>query len=197
MCTWDAYVKFAREPEFRTVDDNARITLDHQVYRVTDELRGERVEVWKGVFDTGVYIQDKGGTIHGPYELEPGPIPFGTFRRWRKTERDRRLEKVEGLAQNITISREAIARDRRSVEDRGRVYDLRSIPFAQPVGLLPENYASFKEARRGIYDQFGIPLGELSDDLLEAIEMILRETLNRREVYRRVKELFTQFGIGG
>lgn len=197
MCSWETYVTFAREPEYRTVDDHARITLDHQVYRVTDELRGERVEVWKGVFDTSVYIQDKGGTIHGPYELESGPIPFGTYRRLRKTERDRRLEKVEDLANNISIPREALTRDRRSAEDRQRVYDLRSIPFAQPVGLLPESYASFKDARRGIYDQFGIPLGELSDDMIEAINGILQETLNRREVYRRVKELFTQSGVGG
>jgi hypothetical protein len=54
-----------------------------------------------------------------------------------------------------------------------------------------------KEARRGIYAQFGIPLGELSDEVLEAIDEILRETLNRREVYRRIKELFTQRGVGG
>jgi hypothetical protein len=116
---------------------------------------------------------------------------------WRKTERDRQLEKVEALAQSISIPREAMARDRRSPADRGRVYDLRSIPFAPPVGLLPENYASFKEARRGIYEQFGIPLGKLSDDVLEAIDQILQETLNRREVYRRVKELFTQYRVGG
>ncbi len=59
MCSWETYATFAREPEYRRVDDNSRITLDHQVYRVTGELRGERVEVWKGVFDTGIYIQDK------------------------------------------------------------------------------------------------------------------------------------------
>lgn len=54
-----------------------------------------------------------------------------------------------------------------------------------------------KEARRGIYAEFGIPLGELSDEALGAIDEILRETLNRREVYRRIKELFTQHNIGG
>jgi hypothetical protein len=197
MCSWETYVTFAREPEYRTVDEHARITLDHQVYRVTDELMGERVEVWKGVFDTGIYLQDKGGTIHGPYEPESGPLSFGSYRRWRKTERDRQLEKVEVLAQNISIPRQTMVRDRRSPFDQERVYDLRSIPFAPPVGLLPENYASSKEARRGIYEQFGIPLGELSDAMLEAIDRILQETLNRREVYRQVKELFTRYRVGG
>jgi hypothetical protein len=197
MCPWETYVTFAREPEHRSVDDNSRITLDHQVYRVTGELRGERVEVWKGVFDTGIYIQDKGGNTHGPYAPEPGAIPFGTFRRWRKTEQDRRLEKVEQLAQKIAIPRESLFRDRRSEQERGRVYDLRSTPFPQPLGLLSENYGSIKEARRGIYTQFGVPLGELSDEVLDAIDEILRETLNRREIYRRIKELFAQNPIGG
>jgi hypothetical protein len=197
MCSWETYATFAREPEFRTVDDNSRITLDHQVYRVTGELRGERVEVWKGVFDTGIYIQDKGGNTHGPYAPESGAIPFGTYRRWRKTEQDRRLDKVEQMAQQIAIPRESLFRDRRSEEERGRLYDLRSTPFPQPLGMLSENYDSMKEARRGIYVQFGIPLGELSDEVLGEIDEILRETLNRREVYRRIKELFTQHGIGG
>jgi hypothetical protein len=197
MCSWETYARFAREPEYRTVDDNSRITLDHQVYRVTGELRGERVEVWKGVFDNVIYIQDKGGNNHGPYPPESGAIPFGTFRRWRKTEQDRELEKVERLAQQITIPRETLFRDRRSEEERGRAYDLRSTPFPQPVGMWSENYGSMKEARRGIYAQFGIPLGELSDEVLGAIDEILRETLNRREVYRRTKELFAQHRIGG
>ena len=197
MCSWETYATFAREPEYRTVDDNSRIALDHQIYRVSPELRGERVEVWKGVFDPGIYVQDKGGATHGPYAPESGAIPLGTYRRWRKTEQDRRLEKVEQMAQQIAIPRETLFRDRRSEEERSRVYDLRSTPFPQPVGLWSENYGSMKEARRGIYAQFGIPLGELSDEVLGAIDEILRETLNRREVYRRIKELFTQYRIGG
>src|SRR5262249_18259372 len=117
--------------------------------------------------------------------------------RWKKTERDKRLEKVEAIAQNISIPREAMSGDRRSAGDRNRVFDLRSIPFSQPVGFLSENYASLKEPRRGLHEQSGIPLGKLSDEVLEAIDRILNETLNRREVYARVKDLFTQQGIGG
>lgn len=107
MCSWETYTTFAREPVYRTVGDDRRITLDHQTYQVTDEIIGERVEVWKGVFDTGIYVKDKAGTIHGPYEPESGPLPFGTYRRWRKTERDRRLENIERLAGSVSIARDA------------------------------------------------------------------------------------------
>jgi hypothetical protein len=197
MCSWETYCTFAREPEFRTVSLDGRISLDNRIYLVTAELVGERVEVWKGVFDRGIYVQDQGGAIHGPYPPESGTIPFGTYRRWRKTERDRRLEKVEQLAAGLSIPRESMSQDGRTAEERGRSFELRSIPFANPSGLLPENYSSIKEARRGIFEHFGIPLATLPDTVLGAIEAILRETLNRRDVYRRVKALFQQHDLGG
>jgi hypothetical protein len=197
MCAWETYCTFAREPEFRTIGLDGRISLDNRIYRVTAELIGERVEVWKGVFDLGVYVQDQGGTLHGPYEPESGTIPLGTYRHWRKTERDKRIEKVEQLAEGLSIPRETMSRDRRSEETRGRRFNLASIPFANPVGLAPECYASMKEARRGIFEQFGIPLATLPDTVLTALEAILAETLNRREIYRRVKALFHQQAIRG
>ena len=43
-------------------------------------------------------------------------------------------------------------------EERRRSFYLPSVPFANPIGLLPEQYASIKEARRGILGHFGIPL---------------------------------------
>lgn len=77
------------------------------------------------------------------------------------------------------------------------MFDLRSVPFAPPIGLLSESFLSAKEARRGIYEQFGVPLASLPDEILEAISAVLSETLNRREVYRRVKELFAHHEAGG
>jgi hypothetical protein len=53
-----------------------------------------------------------------------------------------------------------------------------------------------KDARRGIFGHFGIPLATLPEPVLEAIEAILRETLNRRDVYRRVKALLQQHHVG-
>jgi hypothetical protein len=197
MCPWETYCTFAREPEFRTVGLDGRISLDNRIYRVTAELIGERVEVWKGVFDLGVYVQDQGGSIHGPYEPESGTIPLGTYRRWRKTERDKRIEKVEHWAEGLSIPRAAMSRDRRSEEACSRRFNLPSIPFANPLGLVPECYASIKEARRGIFEHFGIPLAILPDTVLATIAAILAETLDRREVYRRVKALFHQHAIGG
>jgi hypothetical protein len=197
MCSFETYSTFAREPELRTVGLDGRISLDNRTYLVTAELIGERVEVWKGVFDLGIYVQDKVGTLYGPFEPQSGTIPFGTHRRWRKTERDKSLEKIEQMAKVLAIPRESMSRDRRSEEQKSKIFELRSIPFTNCIGLLPENYSSMKEARRGIFQQFGVPLAKLPDAVLEAIDAILQETLNRREVFRRVKELFKQYEVGG
>ena len=49
-------------------------------------------------------------------------------------------------------------------KDRGLKSDVvceptcRCLQAATPIGLLPEQYASMKEARRGIFGHFGIPL---------------------------------------
>lgn len=197
MCSWETYCTFAREPEFRTVALDGSISLDNQSYQVTAELIGERVEVWKGVFDKGIYVQDKEGILHGPFEIQTGTIELGTYRRWRKTERDKRIEKIEQMASDISIPREALTRDRRTEEEKTKVFTLPSITFVSPIGMLSENYSSSKEARRGIFQQFGIALATLSDECLKDIEKILEQTLNRREVYRLVKDLFKEYKVGG
>jgi hypothetical protein len=141
-------------------------------------------------------VQDQGAAINGPYAPESGTIPFGTYRRWPKTERDRRLEKVEHLAEGLSIPRASMSRDWRTAEERSRSFDLRSVPFANPIGLLPEQYASMMDARRGIIGHFGIPLATLPEPVLGAIEGILHETLHRRDVYHRVKALLQQHHLG-
>ncbi|KAF0197155.1 MAG: hypothetical protein FD167_5823, partial [bacterium] len=35
------------------------------------------------------------------------------------------------------------------------------------------------------------------DEILEEITFILSQTLNRREIYQRVKHIFKQFSLGG
>jgi hypothetical protein len=103
---------------------------------------------------------------------------------------------VEHLAEGIAIPRASMSRDWRTAEERSRSFDLRSVPFANPIGLLPEQYASMKDARRGIFGHFGIPLATLPEPVLGAIEAILHETLHRRDVYHRVKALLQQHHLG-
>jgi len=50
-----------------------------------------------------------------------------------------------------------MSRDWRTAEEGRRSFDLRSIPFANPIGRLPEQDTSMKEARRGMFGHFGIP----------------------------------------
>jgi hypothetical protein len=50
-----------------------------------------------------------------------------------------------------------MSQDWRTAEERRRSFARRAIPFAHPIGLLPEQYTSMKDARRGIFGPCGIP----------------------------------------
>lgn len=197
MCNWQTYCMFAREGEIRTVALDCSVSVDNKSYITIPELVGEKVEVWKGIFDNSLYVKDQSGNIYGPFTSKDSTIEFNTYRRWRKTEQEKRVEKVEELAAHISIGRENFLIDRRTEEQKNTQFQLASTPFVNPVGLLPDSYTSAKEARRGIFQQFGIPLGQLSDEVLEEINFILSQTLNRREIYQRIKHLFKQFSLGG
>ena len=77
------------------------------------------------------------------------------------------------MASDISIPRQAMTRDRRTEQQQNKVFVLPSIAFVSPIGMLSENYSSTKEARRGIFHQFGIALATLSDECLKDIEEIL------------------------
>jgi hypothetical protein len=51
MCSWERFCTFAREPERRKVDSDARVRADGIVYVVDPELAGETVLLWWGLFD--------------------------------------------------------------------------------------------------------------------------------------------------
>ena len=74
----------------------------------------ERTEdVWHGYVPDVVPGQLYGYRVHGPYEPESSTIPLGTYRRWRKTERDKRIEKVEHSSDRFTTKLETLEPGRR------------------------------------------------------------------------------------
>ena len=76
--------------------------------------------------------------------------------RLRDPERRTLVVRTAFLAEGLSIPRASMSRDWRTAEEHSRSFDLRSVPFANPIGLLPEQYASMKDARRGIFGHFGI-----------------------------------------
>jgi hypothetical protein len=74
------------------------LPLTHGVrYRVDEELVGQAVVLWWGLFDDELFVEH-GGQKYGPYRPVGGPIPFDRYWAFRKTMAERRAERVEALA---------------------------------------------------------------------------------------------------
>jgi len=74
MCAWEQFCRFAREPERRKVDIDARVSVGGTAYEVDPNLAGETVLLLWGLFDNDLYVE-YGGERTGPYCPVSGPIP--------------------------------------------------------------------------------------------------------------------------
>lgn len=93
MCSWDRYCQMAREPSERKVGSDAHITLDGISYQLCGEMAGETVIVQFGLFDQEIYIEF-GGEKKGPFYPSDGPISLGSFRSFKKTSKEMKLDEL-------------------------------------------------------------------------------------------------------
>ena len=76
-------------------------------YAVDPELAGETVLLWWGLFDQDLYVEHH-ERRYGPYHPVTGPIPLHRYRRMKKTTREKRTERIEALAYQLTLPRSAL-----------------------------------------------------------------------------------------
>jgi hypothetical protein len=107
MCDWGHFCTFAREPERRQVGIDARILVEGTSYAVDPELAGETVVLWWGLFDQELYVEHD-ARRYGPYHPVAGPIPLHRYRRVKKTSLEKRTERIEALAYQLTLPRAAL-----------------------------------------------------------------------------------------
>lgn len=193
MCSWERFCSFAREPESRTISSDARASVDGVSYQVDEELTGQEVVLWLGIFDDQLYVEFEGRKF-GPYQPVAGPIPLNRYRSFRKTEIQKRAEKVEELAAKLALPREALTQDPRVRELRMiRLPD--DVPvrdFEDPDPFNELRFSSILAAKRAIASSLGFPLARLGKDDLERIDVILNSTLVKVRVMAMVKALFNR-----
>jgi hypothetical protein len=106
MCSWERYCTFAREPERRKVDSNARVSARGVEYEVDVALAGENVMLWWGLFDQELYIEHSDQRF-GPYLPVGGPIPLHKFRSFKKSAAQSRTERIDALASKLSVKQRA------------------------------------------------------------------------------------------
>ncbi|KPA17051.1 integrase, catalytic region [Candidatus Magnetomorum sp. HK-1] len=115
MCDWERYSTFAREPETRTVDSDAKISINNLRYDVDTCLAGKKVKIWLGIFDKELFVENDGERF-GPYLPSGGPIPLHKYRSFKKNDNQVRTERIEKLSKDISLPKTALERNEDIIE---------------------------------------------------------------------------------
>lgn len=96
MCNWERFSALAREPETRKVGNDACVTINGIKYQLSNELDGFIVTLLRGIFDNELHVEYE-GKKHGPFYPANGPIPFGQYRPFKKSHREKHADRIESL----------------------------------------------------------------------------------------------------
>ena len=190
MCSWKRFCTFAREPEKRKVGIDARITVDGVAYEVEPDLAGEKVILWWGLFDSELYIEHQ-ETRYGPYAPIGKPIPLHSYRSFKKTATEKRSERIEALAKQLTLPDSALETvNLPTLKDNLIPFPVQS--FVDPDPFEELEFKNVIAAKVAISDYLVKPLAKLTPEQMAHLEEILSQTLNKKEVMREIKDYFNR-----
>ncbi len=184
MCGWDRFCTFAREPERRTVGSDAQVSIDGTAYQLDSDLAGEKVILWWGIFDNELFVEFK-ERRYGPYSPSGGPIPLHRYRKFKKSELDKKADRVEALSAKLVLPKAAMEG---GADFSLTVHSRQMQPFDDPDPFQEFTYPNTVAAKKAIYDFLGKPLATLEQEKLEKIDSILNETLQKNKIMEQIKE---------
>ena len=193
MCDWERFSTLAREPETRTVGQDACVSINGVKYQLSGELAGLSVTLLWGIFDNELRVEHEGKN-YGPFYPFAGPIPFGQYRPFKKNHREKYADKIDCLAKELSIPREALNNSdplTQKILIALAENKQPSIPFTQPNPFEQTQFSNPIEAKTAISRWLGYPLGKLLPEQLIKINEIVEETLDKQVVMAQVKQLFT------
>lgn len=180
MCSWERFCAFAREPERRQVGVDARLSVEGTQYEVDPELAGETVMLWWGLFDSELYVEHR-EKRYGPYHPVRGPIPLHRYRRFKQTQMQQRADRIEALAAELALPREALA-DASLALPLAVERPVPEVPFADPDPFQEFTYPSAIAAKLAIADEIAMPLAKLPLETIAEIDAFLAQTLRKADI---------------
>ncbi|MEA1053440.1 IS481 family transposase [Lamprobacter modestohalophilus] len=184
MCSWERFCTFAREPERRKVGVDARVSLDGVAYEVDPDLAGEEVVLWWGIFDNELYVE-RGDQRYGPYTPVGGPIPLHRYRSFKKTKTQRRTERIEALAEQLTLPESVWGGVAPAAATRPAPM---AVAFVDPDPFQELSYPNPVAAKRAIADYLNVPLAKLPAEAMDQLDAALADSLRKADVidYARI-----------
>ncbi len=192
MCSWERFCTFAREPERRTVDGTAQISVDGICYEVSPDLAGETVILWWGLFDTQLFVEFNEEKF-GPYYPVGEPVSFNQFRRFKKTKYEERGERITALANKLELPRSALEGVQNLEFSAIKSEDYNSatsITFQDPDPFQEFTYPDVLSAKRAIAEYIGQPLTKLMPEQRDFICTLLEEILSKKIIIEQVDVYF-------
>ena len=201
MCSWDRFRTFAREPEQRKADSNACVGIDGIRYQLSHDMAGQDITLLWGIFDNELYVEFN-DEKQGPFYPEEGAIPFGKFRKHKKSSVELKADRIGELAKTISLPRSALSGINGSDQAllaQANIVQMekpKSMPFDNSPFLQPTTFKNKLDAKTAIADYLGKPLSRLTDPQIVAINTILDETLDKKTVLDKIRAYFTLSSAG-
>jgi hypothetical protein len=196
MCSWERFRTFAREPEQRKADSNGCVGIDGIRFQLSHEMAGQEVTLLWGLFDNELYVEFN-NEKQGPFYPEEGPIPFGKFRKHKKSSVEIKADRIGQLAKAISLPRSALSDSKSSDQallTQANILHLEkpnSTPFDDNPFLQTATFKNKLDAKTAIADYLGKPLSRLTDLQMAAINTILDESLDKKAVLEKIRAYFT------
>jgi hypothetical protein len=187
MCSWERFCTFAREPERRKVGIDARISVEGVFYEVEPDLAGETVILWWGLFDHELYVEHR-ERRYGPYLPVGRPIPLKCYRSFKKTRSQKRADRIEALAKQLTWPEKNEAGS--SERAKGKIIEFPLITFVDPDPFQEFSFQNVIAAKKAIADYLGQPLAKLNSEQMAYVSEVVEKTLNKQEIMSQIKDYF-------
>jgi hypothetical protein len=188
MCNWERFCTFAREPSRRKVGIDARVTVEGVAYEVEPDLAGETVVLWWGLFDNELYVEH-GERRYGPFLPVDGPIRLHHYRSFKKTRTQKRADRIESLAKQLSLPNSVIGKGNQP--DFGSSTTLLLVqPFVDPNPFQELTFSTVIAAKLAIADYLARPLAKLTSEQMAYINAVLVSTLNKQEVMKQIRDFF-------
>lgn len=194
MCDWNHFTMLVREPEIRKVGNDACVNVNGIKYQLSAELAGTTVTLLWGLFDKELRVSYK-NEHYGPFYPAGEPIPFGSYKAFKKTSKEKQVDQIEQLAKVISIPRSVLTNGDITSQELIKTAALSQekqtcVPFTIENAFEQTKFKSVIEAKTAISRWLGYPLGRLLPQQLEQINSIVAEDLDKKLVMMQIKQLF-------
>jgi len=188
MCLWERFCTYARSPERRKVGIDARVTVEGVAYEVEPDLAGETVILWWGLFDNELYVEHQ-ERRYGPFLPVDGPIPLHRYRSFKKTRTQKRADRIEFLAKQLSLPSSAIGRGEIAILG-DTTKELKVKPFVDSNPFQELTFSTAIAAKLAIAEYLARPLAKLTPEQVAYIDAVCTSTLNKQEVMKQVRDFF-------